>query len=146
MADFEGVRSIQAWTPIAPEAVPQAARALYARLSACQWQVELFHAVTLRRATFYAASTKTNSKGDPKKAAHGVDHFALRARRDHEGQSVARVLVTWAKERPAEGAKAKPTLFEDAHTWDMICGFEFHKAATGFKEWVEILTRGKNDA
>ena len=102
--------------------------------------MRLYHAVTLHKATVYAASSETNAKGDVKKPAHVVDHFALQAVLDKEGHKVARLLAVWAKERPAEGAKAKPALFVDAHSWDVVQDeIEFHRKATGLDEWVSIL-------
>lgn len=138
MEGFEGVRCIQPWTPIAPEEAPRSAKGLYLRLAAHGWEPELLHAASLRRATYYVGASEGHNMGDLKKAAHSVDHFALRARLDRQGQRVARALATWAKERPAEGKKTN-VLFDDGHSWDLVGGMEFHRTATSFDEWISVF-------
>ena len=140
MADEEladplaGIRSIQAWTPVAPEGAPRAAKALYTRLAAKGWEVELLHAASLRRATYYVGASEHHNIGDLKKPAHGVDHFALTGRLyNAQGQSGARLLATWSKERPAEGRKTN-CVFDDAHSWDAwVNEIEFHRTASALE-------------
>ena len=139
MEGFGDRRSLQAWMTVAPEDVPQSARGIYLRLAARGWAVGLLHAVTLHKASVYAASSETNAKGDLKKAAHVVDHFALRATLDHEGRSAARLLAIWRKERPVEGKKTSAA-FVDAHSWDVVQNeIEFHRNATGLEGWVSVF-------
>lgn len=143
-SDFEGQRSIQAWTIIAPEEGPQSARTLYKRLIARSWTVDILHAATLHRPVLAASNGKIHQKGEVRKPRHVVDHWAMRAMLWKDGSSVARALLTWDRERvtfeqEAAGAKSKPVAFADAHIWDIVTGLDFVRTATELEEWIGVF-------